>query len=288
MTGFGRGMAGLDGRETTVEIKTVNSRYLDIAFRMPRVLNLMEERIRKSIAAAISRGKVDVSISYHNRREDHAEVVVDVALAKSYQRSLEVLSEHTGLHNDLTLTALVSYPMVLATQEAREDEDSVWSVVNVALDQALVMLSDMRQREGERLKEDLTQKVQAIRIEVKQIQTHAPAMEQAARDRLMQKMKDYYEADEVLRQRVLTEAAILADKRAIDEEIVRLLSHLDEFLYNLQLRVPVGRKLDFIVQEMNREINTIGSKAGEKKVNALVINVKSEMEKIREQIQNIE
>ncbi len=288
MTGFGRGVAELDGREATVEIKTVNSRYLDIAFRMPRVLNLMEDRIRKAIFAVINRGKIDVLISYRNRREDHAVVLVDTALAKSYQNALQTLREETGLQNDITLSTLASYPLVLTTQEAEEDEEAVWAVVEKALQNSLCMLLDMRLREGERLQEDLLQKAQGIKSHVGVIKANAPAMEQAAKDRLVQKMQEYIGTDETLRQRVLAEAALLADRKAIDEEIVRMGSHLDEFCYNLTLIEPVGRKLDFIVQEMNREINTIGSKANEQEVNAAVITVKSEMEKIREQIQNIE
>ena len=288
MTGFGRGVAELDGREATVEIKTVNSRYLDIAFRMPRVLNLMEDRIRKAIFAVISRGKIDVLISYRNRREDHAAVLVDTALAKSYQNALIALREQTGLPGDITLLALASYPLVLSTQEAEEDEEAVWAVVEKALQNSLSMLLDMRLREGDRLQEDLLQKAKGIKSHVGIIKTNAPALEQAAKDRLVQKMQEYIGTDEILKQRVVAEAALLADRRAIDEEIVRLYSHLDEFCYNLTLPEPVGRKLDFIVQEMNREINTIGSKANEQEVNAAVITVKSEMEKIREQIQNIE
>lgn len=288
MTGFGRGVAEHDGREATVEIKTVNNRYVDVSFRMPRLLNQIEGRIRNEITAAIMRGKVDVSISYRNRREDHAAVAVDIPLARAYQRAFETLRETTGLHNDLTLTTLAASAAVLTAQEAEEDEEAVCHVVQQALDQAMNGLSDMRQREGQRLKDDLTQKIRSVRELVDQVRVHAPEMEQAAKDRLMEKMKEYYEADETLRQRVLTEAAILADKRAIDEEVVRLQSHLEEFLYNLDAEEPVGRKLDFIVQEMHREVNTIGSKAGERNVNALVISIKSAIEKIREQIQNIE
>ena len=215
-------------------------------------------------------------------------VLVDTALAKSYQNALLELREQTGLQNDVTLSTLASYPLVLSTQEAEEDEDAVWNIVESALANALAMLLDMRLREGQRLQEDLLQKAQAIRSHVAIIKENAPALEQAAKDRLVQKMQEYIEADEQIRQRVLAEAALLADRKAIDEEIVRLYSHLDEFCHNLTLLEPVGRKLDFIVQEMNREINTIGSKANEQEVNAAVITVKSEMEKIREQIQNIE
>lgn len=288
MTGFGRGTAAIEGREVTVELKAVNSRYTDFAFHMPRMLNFAEERIRRAIAAVVARGKVDVSISYRNRREDHAHIVVDAALAKSYARALETLKELTGLHDEPTLGALASFPAVLSIAEAEEDEQAVFAVVEDALERALIMLADMRKGEGERLRNDLMLKAQGIRAQVALVETHAPALALAARERLVQKMQEYIDADETIRMRVLAEAALLADKRAVDEEIVRLQSHLDEFCRNLDEGGAVGRKLDFIVQEMNREINTIGSKASEQEVNAVVIALKSDMEKIREQIQNIE
>jgi uncharacterized protein (TIGR00255 family) len=288
MTGFGRGTAEAQGREATVEIKAVNSRYLDISFHMPRVLNLMEERVRRAVSTAIGRGKVDVFVAYRNRREDHAQVLVDTALAKSYRKAMDELREQTGLDNDLSLTSLASYPMVLTVMEAEEDEDALWAVVEKALNFAIAMLLDMRLREGERLREDLLGKTKGLRGAIEVIKEAAPAMEQNVRERLMQKMQEFIDADETIRQRVLAEAALLCDKRAVDEEIVRFLSHLDEFEHNLMQTDAVGRKLDFIVQEMNREINTIGSKASEAEVNASVIAIKSEMEKIREQIQNIE
>ena len=288
MTGFGRGTACIDGREATVEIKAVNSRYLDLSFRIPRSLGALEERMRQSIAASLGRGKVDVYVNYKNRREDHAEVLVDEALARSYRQALQTLSEATGLIDAVSLTTLASYPQVLTVQEAEEDEEAVWQVLSQALSQALLMLCSMRQKEGERLQQDLLQKTEHVRAYVAEIERAAPGIEQAAKDRLTQKMQEYIEADETLRQRILTEAAILADKRAIDEELVRLHSHLHQFEQTLLQQEAAGRKLDFIVQEMNREINTIGSKANDKEIAQSVIAVKSELEKMREQVQNIE
>ena len=288
MTGFGRGTACVDGREATVEVKAVNSRYLDLSFRIPRSLGALEERMRQSITAVLGRGKVDVYVNYKNRREDHAEVLVDEALARSYRQALQTLSEATGLIDAVSLTTLAGYPQVLTLQETEEDEEAVWQVLSQALSQALLTLCSMRQKEGERLKEDLLQKAGHVRAYVESIQQAAPGIEQAAKDRLMQKMQEYVEADETLRQRILTEAAILADKPAIDEELVRLHSHLYQFEQTLLQQEAAGRKLDFIVQEMNREINTIGSKANDKEIAQSVIAVKSELEKMREQVQNIE
>ena len=245
MTGFGRARAEAGGREAVVELKAVNSRYLDFVFRMPRVLNPLEDRMRRRIGEIIQRGKVDISVSYRNRREDRAEVRADIGLAKSYRRALDTLREQTGLSDDLTLTALAAYPQVLSMQESEEDEEALWQVLSAALDEALEKLSGMRMREGERLQADLEGKIANIGTYVDTIRACAPDVEQSVRDRLMQKMQEYFESDENLRQRVLAEAALLADKRAIDEEIVRLNSHMEEFLHNLASAEPVGPQAGF-------------------------------------------
>lgn len=288
MTGFGRATASQDGREVTVEIKTVNHRYLDLSFRMPRSFASLEDRLRKWVGEQLERGKVDVYINYRNIREDHAQVCVDTALALSYQKAIAQLSEASCLSNTLSLTQLAGYPQVLTVLEAEEDEEAVAAVLHCAVKEALKKLKKMRAAEGEQLKRDLLAKADAVETLVKTIETAAPQVEQAGKERLMQKMQEYLEADESLKQRVLMEAAILADKHAIDEELVRLFSHIRQFRTTAEEENPVGRKLDFIVQEMNREINTIGSKANDAQIGSSVIQCKSELEKMREQVQNIE
>ncbi len=288
MTGFGRATASHDGREVTVEMKTVNHRYLDLSFRMPRSFASLEDRLRKWVGDQLERGKVDVYINYRNVREDHAQVCVDTALALSYQKAIAQLSEISCLSNTLSLTQLAGYPQVLTVQEAEEDEEAVAAVLQDAVMQALDKLKSMRAAEGEQLKQDLLLKANAVEALVRTIETVAPQVEQAGKERLMQKMQEYVEADESLKQRVLMEAAILADKHAIDEELVRLFSHIRQFRATVEEENPVGRKLDFIVQEMNREINTIGSKANDAQIAGTVIQCKSELEKMREQVQNIE
>lgn len=288
MTGFGRATASQDGREVTVEIKTVNHRYLDLSFRMPRSFASLEDRLRKWVGEQLERGKVDVYINYRNIREDHAQVCVDTALALSYQKAIAQLSEASCLSNTLSLTQLAGYPQVLTVLEAEEDEEAVAAVLHCAVTEALKKLKKMRAAEGEQLKRDLLAKADAVETLVKTIETAAPQVEQAGKERLMQKMQEYLEADESLKQRVLMEAAILADKHAIDEELVRLFSHIRQFRTTAEEENPVGRKLDFIVQEMNREINTIGSKANDAQIGSSVIQCKSELEKMREQVQNIE
>ena len=288
MTGFGRSFLSEDGRELTIEIKSVNSRYLDTSFRSPRICAPFEDAMRGILVERLNRGKVDVYITYRNRRDDHAAVVVDESIALSYQKALKQLSEVLNVTMDTRLGQFASFPQVLTLQEAEDDETVVESLLLRGLNDAVSVLIEMREREGARIHNDLVGKIANVREMVNRIEAIAPRLESASTERLCEKMKEFMEISEDLRQRVLAEAALIADKRAIDEEIVRLNSHLAAFSEEGAANGPIGRKLDFIVQEMNREVNTIGSKANDKEVGAIVISLKSEIEKIREQVQNIE
>jgi len=288
MTGFGRSYVSLDGREATIEVKSVNSRFLDLNIRMPHRLSALEETLRAQVSASCERGKVDLSINYRNNREDKTDVSCDGALAAAYLSALRGLSRDLGIAYEPSLMDVASFHGVLTAAERDEDIDAVKDLLTAALSDALTQFVAMRTAEGERIGEDLLKKIDVVEAAVKVVEENAPHVEEANRQRLLNKLSDFIAADESLRQRVLTEAAIVADKRAIDEEIVRLYSHIAQFKATAAAEGPVGRKLDFIVQEMNREVNTIGSKANDGAIAAQVILLKSEIEKIREQVQNIE
>lgn len=288
MTGFGRGSAESLGREATIELKSVNHRYLDISVRAPRSLSNIEDIIRKRISSWFSRGKIEVAVTYSNLREDRSDIQVDLQLAKSYTDALKEIAKHTGLKNKYTITDIASFPQVITLREKEEDEDAVFAVISEALDKACAMLKDMRTNEGERLKTDLKHKIECLEGYIAEIEEKAPLVDKYQTEKLLDKMKEFIQGDEVIRQRVLAEAALIAEKHAIDEEIVRLKSHIRQFLMEIDGQEETGRKLDFIVQEMNREVNTIGSKANNAEIAALVIQCKSELEKIREQVQNIQ
>ena len=288
MTGFGRGSFQLEGREATIEIKAVNSRYLDPNFRMSRNVSFVEPKLRTALAEALHRGKVDLYISYKNTREDRAEVLADVALAQSYQKAIVTLAQALEKQPETTLWQIAALPQVLQLSESEEDEQAVCYVVEQAFSQAIGQLKTMRKKEGEKLCEDLLTKAKAVDVLVCRIDALAPQVEQASKEKLLEKMQEYTQADETLKQRVVMEAALIAEKHALDEELVRLHSHIGQFCQSVRSEGPVGRKLDFIVQEMNREINTIGSKANNAEITSLVIAAKSELEKMREQVQNVE
>lgn len=288
MTGFGRGSFQAEGREATIEIKAVNSRYLDPNFRMSRNVGFIEPKMRQALAQALMRGKIDVYVSYKNTRADRAEVLADTALAQSYRAAAEAVADAIGASADVTLWQIASCPQVMQLAESQEDEQAVWQVMESAMQDALRQLTAMRAKEGEKLQEDLLAKTAVVEDIVSKIDALAPQVEQASREKLMAKMQEYYQADETLKQRVVMEAAILADKHAIDEELVRLHSHIEQFRQSVNADGAIGRKLDFIVQEMNREVNTIGSKANDATITSLVIGAKSELEKMREQVQNVE
>jgi len=288
MTGFGRGENIQDGKEFTVEIKTVNHRYSDIFIKMPRQIGFLEDRVRDLIGKTISRGKVDVYITYYNYGDDSKQVTLDEALAKTYISAVESLRDKFCLKDDISVSLISRFPDVLRVEQAEEDEDYLWSLLKIAVEKALDALIKMREIEGERLKKVLIDRADYIDSIVAEIAAHAPEIPKEYKLKLETRIKELLDQQPVDENRLAMEVAVFADRCNIDEELVRLASHIAQLKEALSADQPVGRRLDFLVQEMNREINTIGSKANDLSVTKYVVEVKSEIEKIREQIQNIE
>ncbi|MDO4573133.1 MAG: YicC/YloC family endoribonuclease [Clostridia bacterium] len=288
MTGYGRGSASAEGRELSVELKSVNHRYLDIGMRLPRHLAFLEDTIRTRLAARLSRGHVDVFLNYRNTRQDARSVEIDAQLLTAYVASARAANAALGLADDLGLSAALRLPDVATLREADEDPAAVSALLCAALDEAADALVTMRRQEGERLLDDLSRRVSAVRSLTEQIEARAPLVVTEYRQKLGERIESLLNGVEVDRARLATEVALFADRASIDEEIVRLKSHAAQALLLFASDEPVGRKLDFIVQEMNREFNTIGSKANDAALTGLVLDGKAEIEKIREQIQNIE
>ncbi len=288
MTGFGRCQLAVNGRDITVEMKAVNHRYFEFSARLPKSLNYIEDKLKALLQEQVARGKVEVFVSVVHQKGAPVEVSLNETLVASYVDALRAFGRQHSLPDDLTLAALARMGDLFTVSAAREDEDQLWQDVAAAAGQALQGFVDMRLREGEKLAADLEAKLQAILSLVAQVEEKNPETVQAYRERLYKKLEELLADKKVDEQRLLTEAAIFADKVAVDEETVRLRSHVGQFRSILELSVPVGRKLDFLVQEMNREANTIGSKAQDVEVARIVVELKSELEKVREQIQNIE
>jgi len=287
MTGYGRRQLSVDGREMTVEVKTVNHRFLDLSFRMPRNLGFLEELIRKELPRNLKRGHVDVFIAYRNTRSDAREVRVDESLLKAYQEAMEKAAVQVSAENDIRLSHMVQLPEVLTVQEKEEDQEAVTALAAQALSLALEDVKAMRAREGEALKADLTFHLQELERLAALIANQAPEVAKAYRSRLEARLAQL-PIEPVEPQRLAQEVAIFADKCAIDEELSRLSSHVAQFYQMLEAKGETGRKLDFLVQELNREINTIGSKASDAAITQWVVDAKSEIEKLREQVQNVE
>lgn len=287
MTGYGRCKIEEDGREMTVEVKSVNHRFLDVSCRLARHLSFLDDAVRAGVSARLARGHVDVFVTYANQREDAKAVYVDTALALAYRRAYEQLGEALGQRVEIPLAEYASMPDVLTVQEREEDQDAVRALFERALDGALDGLCAMREREGENLRRDLLEKADNLEALRAQIALRAPQVVDEYRDKLRQRMAALVEG-EIDEARLLTEIALFADRAAIDEELVRLLSHIGQLRAAAGEGQSVGRKLDFLTQEMGREVNTIGSKASDAEIARLVVAAKGEIEKLREQVQNVE
>ena len=288
MTGYGRGSASLDGRELTIELKSVNNRFLDIGMKLPRQLSFLEDGLRKLLNESLSRGHVDVFVNYRNLRSDAKTVRVDEALLKAYLVSARESAKMLDLKDDLTLSRALTLPDVTIILPADEDQEALAKLGNAAMTEAIEALKVMRFKEGERLKLDLSARMDTMSEYAAAIEKRAPAVAEEYRTKLTARIEELLGETEVDRTRLATEVAIFADRAAIDEEIVRLNTHLIHFRELLGSNEPVGRKMDFLVQEMNRECNTIGSKANDGELTSIVLLCKAEIEKLREQIQNIE
>ena len=288
MTGYGRGAASLEGRELTIELKSVNNRFLDIGMKLPRQLSFLEDGLRKLLNDALSRGHVDVFVNYRNLRSDAKTVRVDEALLKAYLASARESAKALDLVDDLTLSKALTLPDVTTILPADEDQQALMDLARTVMTEAIENLKAMRFKEGERLKLDLSARMDTMTGYAAAIERRAPAVVEEYREKLTARIEDLLGETEVDRARLATEVAIFADRAAIDEEIVRLNTHLVHFQELLEADEPVGRKMDFLVQEMNRECNTIGSKANDGELTSIVLLSKAEIEKLREQIQNIE
>ena len=288
MTGYGKGTAARDGRELTVELKSVNHRFLDVSMRLPRILSCIEDPLRAAIAKRLARGHIDVFVNYRNTRSDAKTVRVDAALLKAYVYAADEANETLHLPNDLTLSNVLRLPDVTEIVPADEDTDALIALAKEATNQALGAMLVMRKAEGERLKAALTAGVDQMDTYREQILARAPFVAEDYRKKLNERIESVLSDAEIDRARLATEVALFADRCCIDEELVRLKSHITQFRAYLEASEPVGRNMDFIVQEMNRECNTIGSKANDAELTKAVLGCKAEIEKLREQIQNVE
>ena len=288
MTGFGRAKNQIGGFDVTVEIKSVNHRYFEFSCRMPRAYNFLEEKIKSYLNQKISRGKVEVSILVDDLNQNSTVVEINREYADAYIKALGDLSKEYKLKNDVKVSTLANNSEMFKIRRQQIEDDVIEAAIMPVLEEACQNFISMRSVEGERLLKDVVSRTDYILSKVEVIEARSPETVAAYQERITNKIKDLLGDNTVDEQRILTEVAIFADKVAVAEETVRLRSHIKQFAGLLESDEPVGRKLDFIVQEMNRETNTIGSKAQDIEIAHIVVDIKSEIEKIREQIQNME
>jgi len=288
MTGYGRSEQTIDNFDISVEIKSVNHRYSDYNIKVPRYYSFLEEKIKTHLQSFISRGKVDVFVSIYKTVDDSKEIAINPALAKSYIDALRTLAADYNIKDDISVSSVARYTDIFDVKRVSEDEEELVGRTLTVVKSALDGFLEMREREGKKLADDMLMRNSQIREDLKEIEKIAPQTVIEYRQKIEDRIKELLSGTPVDENRLLTETAIYADKLSITEEIIRLHSHLDEFDRIMGLGDAVGRKLDFLLQEMNREINTIGSKSNNIEIAKIVVNVKSELEKIREQLQNIE
>lgn len=288
MTGYGWGESGAQGKIFTVELKTVNHRYSEVVLRLPRTLSPLEDKIKRLIQSRIARGRVEAFLNMQYSDEKTSSVKVDKELAGAYYKAIKELQETLGIDGNINIKNLVELPGVLALVDPAENVEQWWPAVLAALESALNGLVRMRAEEGKQLAADLMKRIDRIASLNVKIRDRSPVVVEEYRERLGSRLNDFMKDGGLAPERLTAEAAIFAERSNITEETVRLDSHLKQALSCLQTGEPVGRKLDFIVQEMNREINTIASKANDLEIGHWAVEVKSELEKIREQVQNIE
>lgn len=288
MTGYGRAEETFHGCTITVELRSVNNRYLDCNVRIPRLYLFAEDAIKTRVQGMISRGKVDVFVTLDSTGADKVQVSVNKPVADGYYAALKQLAEDYGLSSDISVSLLSRFPEVLLAEKAEEDVEQMAKDICSVLDRALVDFDQMRTREGERLKEDILSRAVVIEDKVSLVEKRSPQTVAEYRAKLEARMNEVLANTQLDPARILTEAAIFADKVSVDEETVRLRSHIGQLREMLAKGGATGRKLDFLIQEFNREANTIGSKCNDIEISAQVVDIKAEIEKIREQVQNIE
>lgn len=288
MTGFGRSYGEENGYNISVELKSVNHRFFEFYSRVPRQYAFLEEKLKSFVNSKVARGKIECTLTIENLYDNSVEVQINKPLAKAYANSLKELSAELGLKEDFGSSLISRFPEVLNVTKQEIDEDLVWQSVKTIAENAIDKFISMRETEGEKLKTDLLLKCDHILECVSFVENRSPQTVSEYQERIYQKMKEVLETTSIDEQRILMEAAIYSDKVAVDEETVRLRSHIDQFKTFLNSEEAIGRKMDFLVQEMNRETNTIGSKCSDVEISRKVVDIKADIEKIREQIQNIE
>lgn len=288
MTGYGSAKGSVEGQEIAVELKSVNNRYLDCSIRLPRNFLFAEDTIKQAVSAGVSRGKVDVFVSAQASQDSGTVVSVNEELARGYRDAVARIAETLGLECGLNAFSLARFPDVLTVERRELDKDKAAAALSDITAKAVEEFNAMREREGERLRRDMLGKLGTIEGLVSVVEERSPQTVKEYRERLEARLRDILADRSLDEQRVITEAAIFADRTAVDEETVRLRSHIAQFRTMLEEGSPIGRKMDFLVQEFNRESNTIGSKCSDASLAKVVVDLKSEIEKIREQLQNVE
>lgn len=288
MTGYGSAKGSVEGQEITVELKSVNNRYLDCSVRLPRNFLFAEDTVKQAVSAGVSRGKVDVFVSAQASQDSGTVVSVNEELARGYRDAVARIAETLGLESGLNAFSLARFPDVLTVERCELDKDKAAAALSDITAKAVEEFNAMREREGERLRQDMLGKLETIEGLVSVVEERSPQTVKEYRERLEARLRDILADRSLDEQRVITEAAIFADRTAVDEETVRLRSHIAQFRTMLEEGSPIGRKMDFLVQEFNRESNTIGSKCSDASLAKVVVDLKSEIEKIREQLQNVE
>ena len=288
MTGYGSAKGSVEGQEITVELKSVNNRYLDCSVRLPRNFLFAEDTVKQAVSAGVSRGKVDVFVSAQASQDPGTVVSVNEELARGYRDAVARIAETLGLESGLNAFSLARFPDVLTVERRELDKDKAAAALSEITAKAVEEFNAMREREGERLRRDMLGKLETIEGLVSVVEERSPQTVKEYRERLEARLRDILADRSLDEQRVITEAAIFADRTAVDEETVRLRSHIAQFRTMLEEGSPIGRKMDFLVQEFNRESNTIGSKCSDASLAKVVVDLKSEIEKIREQLQNVE
>lgn len=288
MTGFGRCLESTGGKTILVEIKSVNHRYYEFSSRVPRSCGFLDEKLKSFVQGKVSRGKIDVGVSIQYDGVSDEKIEVNTEVAKGYITALRSANAELGLEDDLTLSRIMRLPDIFDIKKVEEDEETVWNDVRTVAEKAIEKFIAMREAEGEKMREDILSRLDYITVLVEKIEKKSPETTEKYRQKLFDKISEVLKDSNVDEQRILTEAAIFSEKTAVDEETVRLRSHIQQCRDMLSLNEAVGRKLDFLIQEFNREANTIGSKCQDIEITKIVVDLKSEIEKIREQVQNIE
>lgn len=288
MTGFGRAKLEKNNRIYSIEIKSVNHKYSDISIKLPKSLNYLEDSIKKQISSKVARGKIDVFVTFENYSEQGKEVAINEELVKEYMEKFKLLAEKNNLSMNIPVTEITKLPDVLTLKETEEEEDTIQNELLECLEQAIHNFIEMRTIEGNKIKEDLKARINKVECDVQKISEYSTRLVQEYVVKLEERIKEILKTDVVDQSRLAMEVVLFADKCSVEEELTRLKSHIEQFRTLINSEGTIGKKIDFLLQEMNRETNTMGSKSGSLDITNLVVNIKTELEDIREQIQNIE